>query len=133
MEFADRLQVEYKKRRGVRNDTCIWPDNYRSRLSVVERRNTTSRRQSAPPELSFCHIFVTRCIYLHFVCMGTLSLRPTFLFYAGYSSLKSVRPHPGRPFFHTQPRSTPGLIPRPPAAQPVHGRTDWASKYASRR
>ncbi|XP_054992809.1 serine/threonine-protein kinase ICK isoform X2 [Sorex araneus] len=51
----------------------------------------------------------------------------------GYSSLKAVRPHPGRPFFHTQPRSTPGLVPRPPAAQPVHGRTDWASKYASRR
>uniref|UniRef100_A0A8D1IWS2 non-specific serine/threonine protein kinase n=1 Tax=Sus scrofa TaxID=9823 RepID=A0A8D1IWS2_PIG len=51
----------------------------------------------------------------------------------GYSSLKAVRPHPGRPFFHTQPRSTPGLLPRPPAAQPVHGRTDWVSKYASRR
>lgn len=51
----------------------------------------------------------------------------------GYSSLKAVRPHPGRPFFHTQPRSTPGLMPRPPAAQPVHGRTDWVSKYASRR
>ncbi|XP_023560599.1 serine/threonine-protein kinase ICK isoform X2 [Octodon degus] len=51
----------------------------------------------------------------------------------GYSSLKAIRPHPGRPFFHTQPRSTPGLKPRPPAAQPVHGRTDWASKYPSRR
>ncbi|XP_010629118.1 serine/threonine-protein kinase ICK [Fukomys damarensis] len=51
----------------------------------------------------------------------------------GYSSLKAVRPHPGRPFFHTQPRSTPGLKPRPPASQPVHGRTDWASKYPSRR
>ncbi|XP_004868868.1 serine/threonine-protein kinase ICK isoform X3 [Heterocephalus glaber] len=51
----------------------------------------------------------------------------------GYSSLKAVRPHPGRPFFHTQPRSTPGLKPRPPATQPVHGRTDWASKYPSRR
>ncbi|XP_063109904.1 serine/threonine-protein kinase ICK isoform X2 [Cavia porcellus] len=51
----------------------------------------------------------------------------------GYSSLKAVRPLPGRPFFHTQPRSTPGLKPRPPAAQPVHGRTDWASKYPSRR
>ncbi|XP_048661690.1 serine/threonine-protein kinase ICK [Marmota marmota marmota] len=51
----------------------------------------------------------------------------------GYSSLKAMRPHPGRPFFHTQPRSNPGLIPRPPAAQPVHGRTDWASKYPSRR
>ncbi|KAF4013486.1 hypothetical protein G4228_004678 [Cervus hanglu yarkandensis] len=51
----------------------------------------------------------------------------------GYSSLKAVRPHPGRPFFHTQPRSTPGLLPRPPAAQPVHGRTDWIAKYASRR
>ncbi|KAG8511966.1 Serine/threonine-protein kinase ICK [Galemys pyrenaicus] len=51
----------------------------------------------------------------------------------GYSSLKAVRPHPGRPFFHTQPRSTPGLLPRPPAAQPVHGRTDWVSKYPSRR
>ncbi|OBS78390.1 hypothetical protein A6R68_19216 [Neotoma lepida] len=51
----------------------------------------------------------------------------------GYSSLKAMRPHPGRPFFHTQPRSTPGLIPRPPAAQPVHGRIDWSSKYPSRR
>ncbi|XP_036726404.1 serine/threonine-protein kinase ICK isoform X1 [Balaenoptera musculus] len=51
----------------------------------------------------------------------------------GYSSLKTVRPHPGRPFFHTQPRSTPGSLPRPPAVQPVHGRTDWAAKYASRR
>eukprot|EP00069_Balaena_mysticetus_P021516 bmy_03093T0 len=52
---------------------------------------------------------------------------------SGYSSLKTVRPHPGRPFFHTQPRSTPGSLPRPPATQPVHGRTDWAAKYASRR
>ncbi|XP_029418325.1 serine/threonine-protein kinase ICK-like [Nannospalax galili] len=51
----------------------------------------------------------------------------------GYSSLKAVRPHPGRPFLHTQPRSTPGLIPRPPAAQPVQGRMDWASKYPSHR
>nr|XP_020035686.1 serine/threonine-protein kinase ICK isoform X2 [Castor canadensis] len=51
----------------------------------------------------------------------------------GYSSLKTMRPHPGRPFFHTQPRSTPGLVPRPPAVQPVHGRTDWVSKYPSRR
>ncbi|XP_005073766.1 serine/threonine-protein kinase ICK [Mesocricetus auratus] len=51
----------------------------------------------------------------------------------GYSSLKAMRPHPGRPFFHTQPRSTPGLIPRPPAAQPVHGRIDWSSKYPSHR
>ncbi|XP_052570897.1 serine/threonine-protein kinase ICK isoform X3 [Peromyscus californicus insignis] len=51
----------------------------------------------------------------------------------GYSSLKAMRPHPGRPFFHTQPRSTPGLIPRPPAAQPVHGRIDWSSKYPARR
>ncbi|XP_027708766.1 serine/threonine-protein kinase ICK isoform X4 [Vombatus ursinus] len=52
---------------------------------------------------------------------------------SGYASLKSVRPHHNRPLFHTQPRSTPGLLPRPPAAQPVHGRTDWVSKYASRR
>nr|XP_045016104.1 serine/threonine-protein kinase ICK isoform X3 [Jaculus jaculus] len=51
----------------------------------------------------------------------------------GYSSLKAMRPHPGRPFFHTQPRSTPGLIPQPSATQPVHGRTDWSSKYLSRR
>ena len=130
IEFAARLQVEYEKRRGVRSDTCVWPDKRcRLRLSLMERGKTMSKRQSAPPEFSFSHIFVTK---MH-VCMGTLSVRPTFLFHAGYSSLKSVRPHPGRPFFHTQPRSTPGLIPRPPAVQPVHGRTDWASKYASRR
>ena len=58
---------------------------------------------------------------------------PPFSFLTGYSSLKAVRPHPGRPFFHTQPRSTPGLLPQPPAAQPVNGRTDWIAKYASRR
>ncbi|XP_048193396.1 serine/threonine-protein kinase ICK [Perognathus longimembris pacificus] len=51
----------------------------------------------------------------------------------GYSSLKAARPHAGRPFFHTQPRSTAALVPRPPAAQPVHGRPDWAAKYPARR
>ncbi|KAK2113870.1 Serine/threonine-protein kinase ICK [Saguinus oedipus] len=65
--------------------------------------------------------------------MQTVHLAPIPDPSPGYSSLKAMRPHPGRPFFHTQPRSTPGLIPRPPAAQPVHGRTDWASKYPSRR
>uniref|UniRef100_A0A6I8NMJ6 non-specific serine/threonine protein kinase n=1 Tax=Ornithorhynchus anatinus TaxID=9258 RepID=A0A6I8NMJ6_ORNAN len=50
----------------------------------------------------------------------------------GYATLKPARPL-GRPPFHTQSRSTPNLAPRPPAAQPVHGRIDWSSKYAPRR
>lgn len=65
--------------------------------------------------------------------MQRVQLAPLAAPSPGYSSLKAVRPHPGRPFFHTQPRSTPGLIPRPPAVQPVHGRIDWSSKYPSRR
>ncbi|GAB1294463.1 Serine/threonine-protein kinase ICK [Apodemus speciosus] len=65
--------------------------------------------------------------------MQRVQLAPLAAPSPGYSSLKAARPHQGRPFFHTQPRSTPGLIPRPPAAQPVHGRIDWSSKYPSRR
>ncbi|XP_067421544.1 serine/threonine-protein kinase ICK [Emydura macquarii macquarii] len=49
------------------------------------------------------------------------------------SSLKSVRPHIGRPSFNTPSKSTPGLMPRPPSIQPVHGRTDWSSKYGAHR
>lgn len=65
--------------------------------------------------------------------MQRVQLAPLAAPSPGYSSLKAARPHQGRPFFHTQPRSTPALIPRPPAAQPVHGRIDWSSKYPSRR
>ncbi|KAM9155202.1 serine/threonine-protein kinase ICK isoform 2-T3 [Pangshura tecta] len=50
-----------------------------------------------------------------------------------YASLKSVRPHIGRPSFHTPSKSTPALMPRPPPMQPIHGRTDWSSKYGAHR
>ncbi|XP_030054818.1 serine/threonine-protein kinase ICK isoform X2 [Microcaecilia unicolor] len=50
-----------------------------------------------------------------------------------YSSLKSVRPHPNQPVFNSSSKSPSGLMPRPPPAQPVHGRTDWASKYGGHR
>ncbi|XP_029451582.1 serine/threonine-protein kinase ICK [Rhinatrema bivittatum] len=50
-----------------------------------------------------------------------------------YSSLKSVRPHLGQPVFNSPSKNASGLMPRPPPAQPVHGRTDWTSKYGSHR
>ncbi|XP_024077638.1 serine/threonine-protein kinase ICK isoform X3 [Terrapene carolina triunguis] len=50
-----------------------------------------------------------------------------------YASLKSVRPHIGRPSFNTPSKSTPALMPRPPPIQPIHGRTDWSSKYGAHR
>ncbi|XP_077165061.1 serine/threonine-protein kinase ICK [Paroedura picta] len=50
-----------------------------------------------------------------------------------YASLKSVRPHIGRPSFNIPMRSTPGLLPHPPKVQPVHGRIDWFSKYGAHR
>ncbi|XP_037750139.1 serine/threonine-protein kinase ICK isoform X3 [Chelonia mydas] len=49
------------------------------------------------------------------------------------ASLKSVRPHIGRPSFNTPSKSTPALMPRPPPIQPIHGRTDWSSKYGAHR
>ncbi|XP_063169831.1 serine/threonine-protein kinase ICK isoform X1 [Candoia aspera] len=50
-----------------------------------------------------------------------------------YSSLKTIRPHIGRPSFNMSMKSTPGLLPPPPPVQPVHGRIDWSSKYAAHR
>ncbi|KAL8172766.1 UNVERIFIED_CONTAM: hypothetical protein K2H54_017517 [Gekko kuhli] len=50
-----------------------------------------------------------------------------------YASLKSVRPHIGRPSFNIPMRNTPGLLPRPPIVQPVHKRIDWSSKYGAHR
>ncbi|XP_024077574.1 serine/threonine-protein kinase ICK isoform X2 [Terrapene carolina triunguis] len=52
---------------------------------------------------------------------------------SNYASLKSVRPHIGRPSFNTPSKSTPALMPRPPPIQPIHGRTDWSSKYGAHR
>ncbi|KAG6931711.1 intestinal cell kinase [Chelydra serpentina] len=52
---------------------------------------------------------------------------------SNYASLKSVRPHIGRPSFNTPSKSTPVLMPRPPPIQPIHGRTDWSSKYGAHR
>ncbi|TFK06795.1 fascin-2 [Platysternon megacephalum] len=52
---------------------------------------------------------------------------------SNYASLKSVRPPIGRPSFNTPSKSTPALMPRPPPIQPIHGRTDWSSKYGAHR
>ena len=108
---------------------CLWPAWYRMRVSLIGRANS---KGVASLELCFSDIYVTKMLFA-VLCLGPNQSDPPFSFPTGYSSLKAVRPHPGRPFFHTQPRSTPGLLPRPPAAQPVHGRTDWIAKYASRR
>ncbi|NXV27039.1 ICK kinase, partial [Rissa tridactyla] len=52
---------------------------------------------------------------------------------SNYASLKSVRPHLGRPLFNSPPKSTPRLMPLPPPAQPIHGRVDWSAKYGAHR
>ncbi|KAM8952546.1 serine/threonine-protein kinase ICK isoform 3-T3 [Pelodytes ibericus] len=51
-----------------------------------------------------------------------------------YGSLKSVGPYLGQNSFNSPSKSNTGLSPRPPASlQPIHGRTDWISKYGGRR
>ncbi|KAM4694000.1 serine/threonine-protein kinase ICK isoform 1-T2 [Discoglossus pictus] len=51
-----------------------------------------------------------------------------------YASLKAVGPYLGQPSFNSPSKNTPGLSPRPPhPIQPIHGRTDWISKYGGRR
>ncbi|XP_019393056.1 PREDICTED: serine/threonine-protein kinase ICK isoform X1 [Crocodylus porosus] len=52
---------------------------------------------------------------------------------SNYASLKTVRSHIGRPSYSTPSKSTPGLMPLPPSAQPIHGRIDWSSKYGTHR
>ncbi|XP_054676334.1 serine/threonine-protein kinase ICK isoform X4 [Grus americana] len=52
---------------------------------------------------------------------------------SNYASLKSVRPHLGRPSFNSPTKSTPRLMPLPPPAQPIHGRVDWSAKYGAHR
>ncbi|XP_069462220.1 serine/threonine-protein kinase ICK isoform X2 [Ambystoma mexicanum] len=49
-----------------------------------------------------------------------------------YTSLKN-RPFLGHPSFNPPSKSTRGLMPRPPAVQPVNGRIDWMSKYGGQR
>ncbi|KAK6489853.1 serine/threonine-protein kinase ICK-like [Huso huso] len=51
-----------------------------------------------------------------------------------------VDPPPNNASHRSQPptfvppyKSTPGLVPRPPPVQAIHGRTDWASKYGGHR
>ncbi|OXB76558.1 UNVERIFIED_CONTAM: hypothetical protein H355_004764 [Colinus virginianus] len=50
-----------------------------------------------------------------------------------YASLKSARPHLGRPPFNSPSKSTAGVVALPPPAQPIHGRVDWAAKYGAPR
>uniref|UniRef100_A0A8C9FTW5 non-specific serine/threonine protein kinase n=1 Tax=Pavo cristatus TaxID=9049 RepID=A0A8C9FTW5_PAVCR len=52
---------------------------------------------------------------------------------SNYASLKSARPHLGRPPFNSPSKSTPGVMPLPPPAQPIHGRVDWSAKYGAHR
>ncbi|NXL38906.1 ICK kinase, partial [Glaucidium brasilianum] len=52
---------------------------------------------------------------------------------SNYASLKSVRPHLGRPSFNSPTKSTPRLMSLPPPAQPIHGRVDWSAKYGAHR
>lgn len=52
---------------------------------------------------------------------------------SNYASLKSVKPHLGRPSFNSPTKSTPRLMPLPPPAQPIHGRVDWSAKYGAHR
>ncbi|XP_063298991.1 serine/threonine-protein kinase ICK [Pelobates fuscus] len=51
-----------------------------------------------------------------------------------YGSLKSVGAYLGKTSFTSPSKTTTGLSPRPPPPiQPIHGRTDWISKYGGRR
>lgn len=123
----------YEKKRAVRNDTAILGSRtVRTGLSLL-REGRLSRRRKLLLTAYFLVFLSPDAFLCALFAWVSHHWEPPFYSLVGYSSLKAVRPHPGRPFFHTQPRSTAGLVPRPPAAQPVHGRTDWASKYASRR
>ncbi|XP_053315619.1 serine/threonine-protein kinase ICK [Spea bombifrons] len=51
-----------------------------------------------------------------------------------YGSLKSVGSYLGQTSFNSPPKKSSGLSSRPlPAIAPIHGRTDWISKYGGRR
>ncbi|KAM4770728.1 serine/threonine-protein kinase ICK [Rhinophrynus dorsalis] len=51
-----------------------------------------------------------------------------------FGSLKSVGSYLGQPSFNSPSKNISGLSPRPPPPiQPIHGRTDWISKYGGRR
>lgn len=50
-----------------------------------------------------------------------------------FASLTSVRPLLGWPSFSSPTKSSPRSMPLPPAAEPIHGRVDWAAKYGAHR
>ncbi|XP_066459888.1 serine/threonine-protein kinase ICK isoform X2 [Eleutherodactylus coqui] len=51
-----------------------------------------------------------------------------------FESMKSFGPYLGQSTINSPSKSSPTLSPRPPPPiQPIHGRTDWMSKYGGRR
>ncbi|NXS98544.1 ICK kinase, partial [Jacana jacana] len=62
-----------------------------------------------------------------------VQLAPVVAPSSNYASLKSARPHLGRPLFNSPTKSTPGFMPLPPPTQPIHGHIDWSAKYGARR
>ncbi|NXM51100.1 ICK kinase, partial [Gymnorhina tibicen] len=50
-----------------------------------------------------------------------------------FAPLTSVRPLLGWPSFSSSTKSSPRLMPLPPAAEPIHGRVDWSAKYGAHR
>ncbi|XP_041333317.1 serine/threonine-protein kinase ICK isoform X2 [Pyrgilauda ruficollis] len=50
-----------------------------------------------------------------------------------FASVTSVRPLLGWPSFSSPTKSSPRLMPLPPAAEPIHGRVDWSAKYGAHR
>ncbi|XP_064412503.1 serine/threonine-protein kinase ICK isoform X2 [Latimeria chalumnae] len=55
--------------------------------------------------------------------------------YKDYTSWKPNKPQMGvtRPSLSLPSKTTARLMPRPPPVQPIHGRTDWSSKYGGHR
>ncbi|XP_059501564.1 serine/threonine-protein kinase ICK-like isoform X2 [Stegostoma tigrinum] len=52
---------------------------------------------------------------------------------SNYATWKSSRTQMGCQPYNSSSKSISGLIPRPPAVHPIHGRIDWSSKYGGHR
>ena len=86
------------------------------------------------PTVALCFLFVA--LRFHF-CVGVDSVLfeqsfPLFVLRLDYATWRSNRSHVGTSSYApSASKSTPGLVPHPPA-QSLHGRRDWSAKYGHR-
>ncbi|XP_033368920.1 serine/threonine-protein kinase ICK isoform X2 [Parus major] len=112
-----------------------WPSSGLSGKTSGLGGSTTSRMNSGPIGSSgLASAYVPSFLKKEVGSAGQrVQLAPVVDPSSDFASLTSVRPLLGWPSFSSPTKSSPRLMPLPPAAEPIHGRIDWSAKYGAHR